>query len=55
MAYPYAIRGFIFEVNKNPKQAVTFYQKFIDLAPDEPETKVIRSRMEDIQNYGDYE
>ncbi len=48
LAYPYLIRGFIAELKNEPKQAIEFYQSFISLAPDAPETPQVRKKLNNL-------
>ncbi len=48
IAYPYAIKAFIAERTKNIKSAIGFYEEFIRLAPDDPETPSIRKRLNNL-------
>ena len=48
IAYPYAVKGFISERLKNYEQAIDLYEKFISLAPKDPETPNIRKRLNNL-------
>ncbi len=47
-AFAYLIRGFIAEIQKQPANAIEFFTRYIQLAPDEPETPNIRKRVNNL-------
>lgn len=47
--YPYLIKGFIAELQKNPQAAISLYEKFIALAPDSPDTPTIMERLNELK------
>ncbi|MEA2031278.1 MAG: hypothetical protein U9N55_06765 [candidate division Zixibacteria bacterium] len=49
LAYPYLIKAFIFEKRGQLQRALTLYNRFIDLAPDEPDTPVIIEQRDNLQ------
>ncbi len=48
LPYPHLIKGFLEDKSDNALAAVRHYEKFVSLAPDEPETVRIRKRLEDL-------
>ncbi len=48
LPYPYLIKGFLEDKGDNMLAAVRHYEKFVSLAPDEPETVRIRKRLNDL-------
>jgi len=44
LAYPYAVRGFVADRAGRLQQAIDNYEKFANLAPDDPETPELRKR-----------
>ncbi len=48
LAYPYLIRGFLAELQKDTTTAIALYKKFISLAPNDPDTPKIQERLNDL-------
>ena len=46
--FPYAIKGHIAEVRGNAAMAIRLYEKFVSLAPEDPDTPNIRKRLNDL-------
>ncbi len=49
LPYPYLIKGLIAERQKNPQTAISLYEKFIALAPDEPDTPAIKEQLNKLK------
>lgn len=47
-AYPHAIKGFLAEGKGNLRNAMAYFEKFCELAPEAPETPQIRKRSNDL-------
>ncbi len=46
--FPYAIKGHIAEVRGQNQQAIRLYEKFVSLAPDDPDMPNIRKRLNEL-------
>jgi len=47
-AYPYAIKGFIADREKRFREAVEYYERFADLAPEDPDAPALRKRANEL-------
>jgi hypothetical protein len=48
LPYPYLLWAFQADANKNYSAAVPFYEKFISLSPDDPDTERMRARLNEL-------
>ena len=48
LPYPYLVKAFQEDANKNYSAAIPFYEKFISLAPDNPDTERMRQRLNEL-------
>jgi tetratricopeptide (TPR) repeat protein len=49
LPYPYLVLGMIEEVRKNHRGAIPHFEKFIELAPEVPETPMIQNRLDSLR------
>ncbi len=49
LPFPHLILGMLEDHRQNPEAAIPYFEKFLELAPEEPEAPVIRSRLDSLR------